>query len=355
MGRWTNGSIRGWVVLWGQVGLCVRVPKEIRRSALSVDFAHGVGIDSDALAECASSPWNHIVKLARFADPAKRRRLIGKGQPWPQMPFLGRQRFQSMQVDFDGIARRFRLEGELGKGAHGKVYLATDKASSEKVALKLVTCEEGLVNGSELYLLKQGQGHPNIVRLHDGASNPYWLVLIMELGRGSLHYYIQNKHHRGGVSPPPGLPRLENSRVPRCFALAIAQQIASGLQHLHEQGVIHRDVHTNNILFKDNATVMLSDLGLSTFVGEGCDAYEAKSRCGNVTAADTRAPEVWCAEGHMFMFDRNWGWYGARLAKYSASIDVWAWAIIALQMSNAPHAPVNQGRNDKEMLDDLRP
>ena len=79
MGRWTNGSICGWVVLWGQVGLCVRVPKEIRRSALSVDFAHGDGVDSDALAECASSPWNHIVKLARYVDPAKRRRLIGKG------------------------------------------------------------------------------------------------------------------------------------------------------------------------------------------------------------------------------------------------------------------------------------
>ena len=354
MGRWANGSICGWVVLWGQVGLCVRVPKGIRRSALSVDFAHGVGVDSDALAKCASSPWNHVVKFARFVDPAKRRRLMGKGQPWPQMPFLGRQRFQSMQVDFDGIARRFRLEGELGHGAYGKVYLAMDKASSEQVAAKLVTSEEGLVNGSELYLLKQGQGHPNIVRLHDGASNPYWLVLIMELGRGSLHYYIQNKRGpSGGMSPPPDLPRLENSRVPRSFALAIAQQIASGLQHLHEQGVIHRDVHTNNILFKDNATVMLSDLGLSMFVGEGCDAYEAKSRKGNVTAAGTRAPEVWLAEGHRF--DRNLRWCGAPHAKYSASIDVWAWAIIALQMSNAPRNPVNQGRNDQEMLNDLRP
>ena len=98
---------------------------------------------------------------------------------------------------------------------------------------------------------------------------------------------------------------------------------------------------------------MLTDLGLSTFVGEGCDAYEAKSRKGNVTAAATRAPEVWLAEGHRF--DRNLRWRGAPQAKYSASIDVWAWAIIALQMSNAPHDPVNQGRNDQEMLNDLRP
>ena len=98
---------------------------------------------------------------------------------------------------------------------------------------------------------------------------------------------------------------------------------------------------------------MLIDLGLSTFVGEGCNAYEAKRRLGQVTAAGTRAPEVWLAAGHQF--DRDCGWSGARLAKYSATIDVWAWAIIALEMSNAPHPPVTLGRNDKEMLLDLRP
>ena len=334
------------------MGVSFVCPKEVTGSALSVDFAHGVGIDSHAC--CASSPWNQIVKFARFVDPSsKRRRLTSKGLEWPKMPFLGRQRFQSMQVDFDGIARRFRLDREIGKGSFGTVYLATDKASSKRVAMKIVTCEQGYINGSELYLLKQGQGHPNIVTLSDGASNPYWLVLLMELGRGSLYHYIHSKANHGGVSPPPNLPSLEHDRVPRRFALFIAEQIALGLEHLHNQCLIHRDLHTRNILFKDDATVMLIDLGLSTFVGEGCNAYEAKRRLGQVTAAGTRAPEVWLAAGHQF--DRDCGWSGARLAKYSATIDVWAWAIIALEMSNGPLLPVQPGRNDKDMLIDLRP
>ena len=339
------------------MGVSFVCPKEVTGSALSVDFAHGVGIDPHACASshsCASSPWNQIVKFARFVDPSsKRRRLTSKGLEWPKMPFLGRQRFQSMQVDFDGIARRFRLDREIGHGSFGTVYLATDKASSKRVAMKIVTCEQGYINGSELYLLKQGQGHPNIVTLSDGASNPYWLVLLMELGRGSLYHYIHSKANHGGVSPPPNLPSLEHDRVPRRFALFIAEQIALGLEHLHNQCLIHRDLHTRNILFKDDATVMLIDLGLSTFVGEGCNAYEAKRRLGQVTAAGTRAPEVWLAAGHQF--DRDCGWSGARLAKYSATIDVWAWAIIALEMSNGPLLPVQPGRNDKDMLIDLRP
>ena len=100
--------------------------------------------------------------------------------------------------------------------------------------------------------------------------------------------------------------------------------------------------------------VMLSDLGLSLFVGKGCDAYEAKFRYGNVTAAGTRAPEVWMAEGHKF--DRYGGWLAARRTKYSASMDVWGWASIAVQMSNAFNSPqVIQGSTEMEMLKDLRP
>ena len=50
------------------------------------------------------------------------------------------------------------------------------------------------------------------------------------------------------------------------------------------------------------------------------------------------------------------GWLAARRAEYSASIDVWGWAINAVQMSNAFNSTqVIQGSTEMEMLKDLRP
>ena len=61
------------------------------------------------------------------------------------------------------------------------------------------------------------------------------------------------------------------------------------------------------------------------------DAYTTRELCGEVTQAWARAPEVWFAPG--FSFSKQGKWSSAEEAKYSAYVDMWAWALLMLQLA----------------------
>ena len=71
----------------------------------------------------------------------------------------------------------------------------------------------------------------------------------------------------------------------------------------------------------------ICDFGLSSFVGQ--DAYLSKPLSGNITAPFTRAPEVFLAEGVRFTTAGAWVPPPGKI-KYSAAVDIWAWACIVL-------------------------
>src|SRR5262249_15995325 len=110
--------------------------------------------------------------------------------------------------------------------------------------------------------------HPNIGAIYglegreglDGQDGP--LALVLQLVEG-----------------PTLADRIAQGPIPVDEALAIARQIADGLEVAHEQGIIHRDLKPANIKVRDDGTVKVLDFGLAKLL-ESEIAPTGQSRAG---------------------------------------------------------------------------
>jgi eukaryotic-like serine/threonine-protein kinase len=93
--------------------------------------------------------------------------------------------------------------------------------------------------------------HPSIVPVLDfGVSRDNVPYLVMEYAPGGT---LRDRHPRGTQLPPPIL-------------LSYTEQLASALQYAHDQRLIHRDVKPENMLLREDGTLLLSDFGLAKVV-----------------------------------------------------------------------------------------
>ena len=149
--------------------------------------------------------------------------------------------YVSMGEDFDinSYHTEYEKKVELGAGGFGKVDLAVNKITGEKVAIKTTYAHnvdsakdlDGLY--SEIQTLKSLK-HPNIVTVLNGFVDrkTKQAVMIMEyLGGGELLKYVE-----------------EHKRLSEKEALRIFEQVLSAVRYCHFQKIIHRDLKLENIL-----------------------------------------------------------------------------------------------------------
>src|SRR5207249_6887569 len=138
------------------------------------------------------------------------------------------------------FSARYLVIKLLGAGGMGAVYQAWDSELSVAVALKVILVDRrhGSVSSelekrfkNELLLARQVT-HKNVVRIHDLGEIDGIKYITMP--------YVQG-HDLAALLKETG--RLSISK-----ALAIARQIAAGLQAAHEVGVVHRDLKPANIM-----------------------------------------------------------------------------------------------------------
>ena len=184
----------------------------------------------------------------------------------------------------------YEVEGVLGRGAMGMVYLARDRRIGRKVALKTVHVEERFEDESEateFYKRLQREAelcgslqHPNIVTLYEpGYDNDVIAWLATE--------YIDGESLRDRMKKRKPLPITE--------ALRIAEDILRGLAFAHSKGIVHRDIKPANILLTAAGEAKIADFGIArpldsnlTAVGEmlGTPSYMSPEqvKCTAVTA-----------------------------------------------------------------------
>jgi WD40 repeat protein len=152
---------------------------------------------------------------------------------------------------------RYRVLGLLGAGGMGAVYRAEHAVMRRPVALKVIS--PGLLDNpaSVRRFRREAQAaarlaHPHIVTAYDAeqAGDVHFLVLE----------YVE------GVT----LDRLvaEHGRLPVAEACDYARQAALGLQHAHEQGMVHRDLKPHNLMRTPAGQVKILDFGLARFALE---------------------------------------------------------------------------------------
>ncbi|MGD0090272.1 MAG: protein kinase [Planctomycetota bacterium] len=153
---------------------------------------------------------------------------------------------------------QFKLLKKLGEGGMGAVYLAEDTNAGRQVALKLLPKKHA---GDSEFLSRfrrearaAGQlNHVNIVSAHTVGE---------EMG----HHYLVMEYVEG--EPLDKMLKREGS-LPCDKALEIVMQVARGLKHAHEHGIIHRDIKPGNIILTPKGVAKILDLGLSKTISGG--------------------------------------------------------------------------------------
>ena len=145
---------------------------------------------------------------------------------------------------------RYRIEGQLGKGGMGAVYLAHDLTLNIKVAVKenLNPNPESERQFRREALLLATLRHPNLPRVTDHFILNQRQYLVMD-------YVAGVDLHTRSVENPPTVEEV----------LAWAEAVADALHYLHtrQPPVIHRDIKPANLKLQPDGSVVLVDFGIA--------------------------------------------------------------------------------------------
>jgi serine/threonine protein kinase/TolB-like protein/Flp pilus assembly protein TadD len=149
-----------------------------------------------------------------------------------------------------GLADRYRIERELGRGGMATVYLAQDIRHKRPVALKVLHPELAATLGPERFQreieLAARLQHPHILPVHDSGETAGQLWFTMP--------FVEGESLRDRLTHQKQLP-IED-------ALRITTEAARALDYAHRHGVIHRDIKPENILLTKEGDTLVADLGI---------------------------------------------------------------------------------------------
>lgn len=164
----------------------------------------------------------------------------------------------------------------IGQGGMGQVFKAVHQVMGRECAVKVLPIHKATPETLQSFRRE--------IRMQAQLDCPY-LVRAYDAGQdGNVHYLVTE------YIPGMDLRRLIKSRGPLPIqqAAGIIMQAALGLQHAHEQGLIHRDVKPGNILVTPEGIAKVSDVGLAGFASDLSDDPRAGKIVGT---ADYLSPE----------------------------------------------------------------
>ena len=229
--------------------------------------------------------------------------------------------------------KSYFLVEEIGSGASAKVYLAVDDRKDELVAIKTIPMQNLKKDHGEINLRRETEilhklKHNNIVKIKDFAKtqrNNY--VIIEYCNGGSLGDY--KKFYE----------KKTKTTLNELFIQKIMRQIADGLEYMHSQKIVHRDIKLDNILINfnkysnyiikgnlppkvkyeevtlnDSFTLKIADLGYSKDLGGSNEGSTILGTPMNMS------PDI------------IQNYVGTENKKYNTSVDLWSLGTITYQL-----------------------
>lgn len=220
------------------------------------------------------------------------------------------------------MSKRYEKINFIGEGQFATVYKALDKETDQEVAIKKIKigsfqdAQDGVHRTAlrEIKLLQELQ-HENVIALLDvyGKSSDSSISLVFEIMVTDLEQI------------------LHESKVWLTFGdiKSYILMTLRGLEYLHKNWILHRDLKPNNLLLDRNNVLKIADFGLARTFGSPSRIYSHQ-----VVTRWYRAPELL---------------YGSRM--YSIGIDIWAVGCILAELFQ--REPLFPGSSDLDTLDKI--
>ena len=148
---------------------------------------------------------------------------------------------------------RYRIIGELGRGAMGIVYRAEDPLLDRPVAIKtiIMSADPQVRAEYEKRFYQEakaagGLNHPNLITIHDIGREGDLAYMAMELLEG-----VELRE------------MMRQGRIELRVALDLLAQVAEGLAYAHERGVVHRDIKPGNVMVLEGKRAKVMDFGIA--------------------------------------------------------------------------------------------
>uniref|UniRef100_A0A2P2JT07 Protein kinase domain-containing protein n=1 Tax=Rhizophora mucronata TaxID=61149 RepID=A0A2P2JT07_RHIMU len=214
-------------------------------------------------------------------------------------------------------ANTFEKLDKIGQGTYSNVYKARDLLTGKIVALKKVRFDnlelESVKFMAREILVLRRLDHPNVLKLEGLVTSRMSCSLYL------VFEYMD--HDLSGLAARQGV-KFSESQV-KCYMM----QLLSGLEHCHNQGVLHRDIKGSNLLIDNEGILKIADFGLATL-------YNPEHK----VPMTSRVVTLWYRPPELLL--------GATY--YGVGVDLWsAGCILAELLAGKPIMP---GRTEVEQL-----
>ncbi|CAK9186934.1 unnamed protein product [Ilex paraguariensis] len=214
-------------------------------------------------------------------------------------------------------ANTFEKLDKIGQGTYSNVYKARDLITGKVVALKKVRFDnlepESVKFMAREILVLRKLNHPNVIKLEGLVTSRMSCSLYL------VFEYME--HDLSGLAAVQGV-KFSEPQV-KCYM----KQLLSGLEHCHNNGVLHRDIKGSNLLIDNDGILKIADFGLASFY----DPDHKQPLTSRVVTLWYRPPELLLGATY-----------------YGVGVDLWsAGCILAELLAGKPIMP---GRTEVEQL-----
>ncbi|KAL6073324.1 Tyrosine-protein kinase [Balamuthia mandrillaris] len=211
------------------------------------------------------------------------------------------------EISFEDL----EFEKEIGRGAFGVVWRGTWRDSEVAIKrLNITRSEQIEAFKAEAELMKRLRPHGNVLLLMGVCTeehHPFCLVTEY-LPEGNLRSFLRSDKGQQAFK--------EDEKT----FLRMAREIAAGMNHLHSEGITHRDLACRNLLLTANLSIKVADFGLA------CE-HEDVTNIEEEIATSSPLPLKWIAPECL------------KSRTYSNKADVWSYGVTLWEMANGGADP----------------